>query len=238
MENPWEQSRSVQRERRAWIVFSRPMSDRVDDPSQRHTPAVRRNVASVLDCMQTVASKSVFMHVTLLLETGRAFSVSLNAKRQKIRIWKSEQIAETRFLDDMDSKNSFKTYRRLNLDAKQFDTLDSVAESLLQNAKYPTLAYYTSLLLGHFMSLETIASYTTGPMNFTCASFIYTALVDAGIIASTGPATMYITPDSLLQIPMVNRSYEDQPHQVAEWLTAVANPQNVHRSPQNIYISE
>ena len=238
MESPWNQAHRGRESARAWIVFSRPMSDRVDDPAQHYPPAMKRNVASVIDCMQAAASKSVYMHVTLLLETGRAFSVSLEANKQKIRVWNTSQIAATRFVDDVDSKNSFKTYRRLNLDADQLDKLDRVAESLLKNAKYPTLAYYTSLIFGHFVPLETIARYTAGPLNFTCASFVYTTLVDAGIITNMEPATMYVTPDSLLQIPMVKRSIEDQPHEVAEWISAAENPQNVHRSPDNVYMAE
>lgn len=214
----------IGREKRAWLVFTTPMDPSGVDPRKARSAEARRHMRSnggLLDCVQMTAVESVYTHVYVLLSDGTAYSISLDESVPRERHWTGDRVRQTRRLDQMDSGGSFKVYRRITDVAKEVDRLAEVCRATMAKARYPRLAYWTTMLLGRVLDIATIARYTAGPHDMTCSVFAFTALRDGLFLvaeeAEVPPVEFYI-PDNLMSLSTVSDMLEDTPGDVADFI--------------------
>lgn len=210
------------------------------DPRQARSAEARRHMRSnggFLDCVQMAAVKSTYTHVYVLMGDGTAYSISLDEPTPCERHWTGDRVRQTRRIDQMDAGSSFKVYRRITDVERDVDRLADVCRKTMLKARYPRLAYWTTMLLGRVVDVATIARYTAGPHHMTCSVFAFTALRDGEFLvgeeAEMHPVDFYI-PDNLMALPSVGDMLEDSPDDVADFIDgeyAVGVSATPHRRP-------
>lgn len=214
----------------AWVVFARPRDASLVDPNQRSSSESLMRMArsgAWVQCMELSASKATFSHVTLLFESGCAYSITLDSTRQSVHQWSPEGVRDAQLIDDVESKRSYKSFRRLCLSRRDAERLEEVAARIMANSQYPRMAYWSALIFGYVINLNTIARFTSGPNHLNCAMYIFRVLYEARILTPEERETYdildFIFPDSLLRIPSISRLIEVSPNDVASRMEKHAN---------------
>lgn len=204
--------------RSAWIVFSRPSDNDMQNPMSPHVGS-HAYTGSITECLQTISTASTYTHTTLLLEDSQAFSVSLSRNVQEAATWDAEKIEQSRWVDSTTSKLTYKLYYHLPLTNTEYAVLERVAREKLAFTQYPTMAYYTTALFGWVVSMETIIKWMANDRHHTCSTYVFEVLLESGVLKTDADINTakcdLVLPDALHSLDIVQTSPQHDVNQVA-----------------------